>query len=996
MNVLTHRMVLDMRTLTSQANVHIKKGDTKNKLVISLSENGKMYELTEKAHAAFVGKKPDGKIVFNNCEVVGNTIEYTITAQTSVLAGMVDSEVRLYDANDNLLTSPRFTIVVDDTIYNADDIQIESENEINVLDSLIAEATALIKEIEDLIEEGIGGGGGGGGSGTVTDEQVATAVESYLEKNPVVGEPGVDGKDGYSVFEFFGDLCVLDGNKFSGDLFSVSNHGREVRAGDWLIYGTKFMKITSTEGGSVDATVICDLEGERGDDGKDGTSVTVTNVSTSTADGGNNVVTFSDGNTLTVKNGSRGSAGANGSNGSDGVGIKSVVQTTTSTVDGGSNVITVTKTDNTTSTFTVKNGSKGSAGEKGADGKTPARGTDYWTPTDKQEIKNDILSSIITQEAGESESLVMSQKAVTDLVAEAIGSGGGGGSSVEYETVDSVEEMTDTSKQYVLKETGTIWTYGEVTVEKEPENVFVPANVTLNKRLSSSGESNQNGGYITDYFAFDASTATSFIVWLPLDFNPDKTARGNFDYRMEYSDGSKTKLFLKYVQTMSNPIDSVYIGQDNNGRYYCDISITQSEKLLSEESASSAIGSTKYIRFGLGTSKGATAITVNDLANVDIRFEKDRGTTTINEWYNTGLTPSAGGGGGGNYVELLVKVNKNTTDINEVSNRVTALETGSETLTIPTFWQSAVDACIAKIKALQVGRNCVTFPFFSDNHQNNKYAGVLIAHIMKECHIPYCFFGGDSISNGIIADEATMIAQDKAFDTMMSYVPNGRFCRAVGNHDGFWNDGTNKYYYDRNQVYELFLREESIAQNKHFGEDGTYYYVDDIASKVRFIVMNTNNAPVDSTQIAWVQNTALSFNESGWAVVFISHQPISNHYHAGITNAADVVSAVVSTANTKNIPIIGWYSGHVHRDIIATKLLKGGNGSNAGTEVSDLGFTQVIITSDHTGIAYDDATKHTIANDDQSHAIDFVTINKATRTVNITRLGIGSDRSYTY
>jgi hypothetical protein len=279
---------------------------------------------------------------------------------------------------------------------------------------------------------------------------------------------------------------------------------------------------------------------------------------------------------------------------------------------------------------------------------------------------------------------------------------------------------------------------------------------------------------------------------------------------------------------------------------------------------------------------------------------------------------------------------------------------------------------------------------------------MLIAHIMKECNIPYAFFGGDSISNGIIADEATMIAQDKAFDTMMSYVPNGRFCRAVGNHDGFWNDGTNKYNYNRDQVYDLFLREESIAQNKHFGEDGTYYYVDEIASKVRFIVMDTNGGSVDSTQIAWVQNTALNITESGWAVVFISHQPICNAYHSGITNAGDVISAVTSKATTNNIPIIGWFSGHVHRDRIYTKLLTGGNGSKPGTPTTDLGFTQVIITSDHTGIAYenDDGTvsdtKHTPANDDQSHAIDFVTINKTTRTVNITRLGIGSDRSYTY
>lgn len=46
-----------------------------------------------------------------------------------------------------------------------------------------------------------------------------------------------------------------------------------------------------------------------GQNGKDGTSVTVASVSESTADGGSNVVNFSDGKTITIKNGSKGSTG---------------------------------------------------------------------------------------------------------------------------------------------------------------------------------------------------------------------------------------------------------------------------------------------------------------------------------------------------------------------------------------------------------------------------------------------------------------------------------------------------------------------------------------------------------------------------------------------------------------------------------------------------------------------------------------------------------------
>ena len=77
--------------------------------------------------------------------------------------------------------------------------------------------------------------------------------------------------------------------------------------------------------------------------------------------------------------------------GADGIGIQSVEQTATSTEDGGANIITVTKTDGTSSTFTVRNGSKGSTGATGAageDGYTPVRGTDYWTSDDIATIQS--------------------------------------------------------------------------------------------------------------------------------------------------------------------------------------------------------------------------------------------------------------------------------------------------------------------------------------------------------------------------------------------------------------------------------------------------------------------------------------------------------------------------------------------------------------------------------------------------------------------------------
>lgn len=85
-------------------------------------------------------------------------------------------------------------------------------------------------------------------------------------------------------------------------------------------------------------------DGKDGQNGADGTSVTVTSVTESTEDGGSNVVTFSDGKTLTVLN--------------------------------------------------------GKTGENGADGKTPVKGTDYYTEADKTEMVNSVLAALPTWNGG--------------------------------------------------------------------------------------------------------------------------------------------------------------------------------------------------------------------------------------------------------------------------------------------------------------------------------------------------------------------------------------------------------------------------------------------------------------------------------------------------------------------------------------------------------------------------------------------------------------------
>lgn len=283
MNVLNHRIMLDMLTLTSQVTVHIKKNDTKNKLVISLSANNKMYEMEKDIYAAFVGKKPDGKIVFNECEVVGNTIEYTVTAQTSAVVGIVACEIRLYDGDNNLLTSPKFNIVVDETLYDSDDI--ESENEINVLDALISEAQAFLRSAKSIVRTYIDEGGHlvieytDGSSETLG--QVVGANGDKGEKGAdgkdgkdgingtdgKDGADGVDGRDGYSILHFTTDEMTYtdagNGNYLFQQSVVTSKYGRRAQVGDLLLVGTTLYKVRVADVASsvIACVLVADLKG---------------------------------------------------------------------------------------------------------------------------------------------------------------------------------------------------------------------------------------------------------------------------------------------------------------------------------------------------------------------------------------------------------------------------------------------------------------------------------------------------------------------------------------------------------------------------------------------------------------------------------------------------------------------------------------------------------------------------------------------------------------
>ena len=153
MNTADFFLSLDIHESSAQAALRVKKGDTARRLLITLTERGKPYEITKDCKAVFTARKPDGKLLYNACNVQGNRIIYTLTAQTAAAAGEVCCELRLYGGDAALITSPRFLLLVDDTVYSDGDL-VESSSEFSALTELLDAVGTLKTELEQGLENG--------------------------------------------------------------------------------------------------------------------------------------------------------------------------------------------------------------------------------------------------------------------------------------------------------------------------------------------------------------------------------------------------------------------------------------------------------------------------------------------------------------------------------------------------------------------------------------------------------------------------------------------------------------------------------------------------------------------------------------------------------------------------------------------------------------------------------------------------------------------------
>lgn len=153
MNYSSYRITLDNYATSSQVVLNAKQGDSGRKIYISLTDGSLPYEIEEGCRAVFTGEKPDENLIYNDCVIEGDVIIYTITKQTTAAVGFVACEIKLYDKNDELLISPRFGLLVEEPVFNDQDIA-GSGHEFNAVADIIVATTNKYLEEHPVATDG--------------------------------------------------------------------------------------------------------------------------------------------------------------------------------------------------------------------------------------------------------------------------------------------------------------------------------------------------------------------------------------------------------------------------------------------------------------------------------------------------------------------------------------------------------------------------------------------------------------------------------------------------------------------------------------------------------------------------------------------------------------------------------------------------------------------------------------------------------------------------
>ena len=369
----------------------------------------------------------------------------------------------------------------------------------------------------------------------------------------------------------------------------------------------------------------------------------------------------------------------------------------------------------------------------------------------------------------------------------------------------------------------------------------------------------------------------------------------------------------------------------------------------------------------------------------------------------------------GTFALVFCKADGSLVTINDIWYHVRVYKVDN-TVHFPDYYRSHMNNRVRTINAKLTNPNDFGFGFITDVHAefNAKHFPALIDEIRTKTPVDEFMGGGDWATGWF----DTKTAEDNKpelltfFEELRRLFKGVPLLKTIGNHE--WAYGPDNSYNIRSQeLYGYYLRDEDKMFNDiQWGPDHTYYYWDNQQAKCRYISLNVMDYPdtikpsgdqdnkewyfkVSDTQKSWLKDTLNSVPD-GYVVAIESHLvPLNADQFASfpsakigttVTNGEDlqaIASAYAAKtgdfANAKG-DLIGWFGGHYHADDITVR-----NGVTYITTIADCMSVWDIPNV---------PTKEVGTTSEQ--AFDVATVDRTNRRVNLTRIGAGSDRSFTY
>lgn len=645
--------------------------------------------------------------------------------------------------------------------------------------------------------------------------------------------------------------------------------------------------------------------------GADGKSVTIQKVTESILPGGENVVTFSDGKILTVRNGEQ---GVRGKNGNDGAGIESIefnedysLTITTEAVRNG-NEIVKERVVYTSPSLKGEQGVQGIQGEQGESGVYVGAGT---PPTGTKVQVNPDGESIEILTAEETRSII------TEMLADK--------AQLTPEYADSVEELEekgDPTKLYVLPD-GYIYAYATTTTTIVPTNQ-IPNSVNSDGTpyIGDNGEKGYRPKYRINSAEEEVPTGayacTGFMPFKADDFIRSKNL--GFDNlsnsQIRLYDSNFVRLVIITGASTDYPLSSL---KNDNG----DLDGRLSDAITSVDDATKA--AVAYIRI--------VALTFDDTAILTRNEPTETQTITQESWYNTGhaFVPA-------DYEDRIIGVEeKAESNSNRLGIVEETLKGFSPDIDIPVLVKEGASALVDKALSREDSR-IIRFLINSDAHQKNddtlirkgtKELAQAHKSVLSQMGVDFVANLGDITWGSSGSDNTTVLEEGKAF--------NGFFLDSVRGQTSLWTEGNHETgMLTASQIYGLiYTHNKGLVQDTEHLIEG-YGYMDFPNQKVRVICLNTNQGTasgnvsgMSNEQLEWFAEKALDMSDkTDWSVITLGHHPLSYNTVSLFRYAVETIKAFINgddfsfTTNDgftfgfnyggKNCQYVGHFHGHAH------------------------------------------------------------------------------------